>query len=81
MTQPDSPPPTARAVKAGRRPLLPSWRRDSLRTTLWLVPAVLVAGVIVLFLATYALDRAANTGSACPPGSKPRPAPTPAARS
>jgi uncharacterized membrane protein len=63
MTQPDSPPPTARAVKAGRRPLLPSWRRDSLRTTLWLVPAVLVAGVIVLFLVTYAIDRAAENGS------------------
>ena len=63
MTQPDSVRPTARAIRAGRRPLLPSWRRDSLRTTLWLVPAVLVAGVIVLFLATYALDRAANNGS------------------
>jgi uncharacterized membrane protein len=63
MTQPDSIRPTTRAITAGRRPLLPSWRRDSLRTTLWLVPAVLVAGVIVLFLATYALDRAANDGN------------------
>lgn len=62
MTQSDSVRPTARAIKAGRRPLLPSWRRDSLRTTLWLVPAVLVAGVIVLFLATYAIDRAADSG-------------------
>jgi uncharacterized membrane protein len=62
MTHPDSATPTSRAVKAGRRPLLPSWRRDSLRTTLWVVPAVLVAGVLVLFLVTYLIDRAALSG-------------------
>jgi uncharacterized membrane protein len=35
------------------------WRREALRTNLWLVPAVEVAGAVVLFAATYALDRAA----------------------
>ena len=62
MTQPDPATDTSRALKAGRRPLLPSWRRDSLRTTLWVIPAVLVAGVLVLFLITYLIDRAAVSG-------------------
>jgi len=62
MSQPDPVRPTTRAIKPGRRRLLPTWRRDSLRTTLWLVPAILVVGVIVLFLATYAIDRAAERG-------------------
>jgi uncharacterized membrane protein len=62
MTQPDSVRPTVRAIKVGRRPLLPSWRRDALRTTLWVIPAALVAAIIVLFLATYVIDRAANSG-------------------
>ncbi len=38
------------------------WRRDALRTNLWLVPAVEVAGAVVLFVGTYALDRAAFAG-------------------
>ena len=38
------------------------WRRDVLRTNLWLVPAVEVAGAGVLFAGTYALDRAAFAG-------------------
>ncbi len=62
MSQPDPVRPTTRAIRPGRRRLLPTWRRDSLRTTLWLVPAILVVGVIVLFLATYAIDRAAERG-------------------
>ena len=62
MSQPDPVRPTARAIRPGRRRLLPTWRRDSLRTTLWLVPAILVVGVIVLFFATYAIDRAAERG-------------------
>ena len=36
------------------------WRREVLRTNLWLVPAVEVAGAALLFAATYALDRAAS---------------------
>ncbi len=35
------------------------WRREVLRTNLWLVPAVEVVGAGLLFAATYALDRAA----------------------
>src|SRR5205085_9304584 len=38
-----------------RRPRLPSRRRESLRTTLWFVPAVLVAVAALVFLLTYAL--------------------------
>jgi len=36
----------------GRRPRLPSRRRESLRTTLWFVPAVLVAVAALAFLLT-----------------------------
>jgi uncharacterized membrane protein len=35
------------------------WRREVLRTNLWLVPAVEVVAAAVLFAGTYALDRAA----------------------
>jgi uncharacterized membrane protein len=38
------------------------WRRETLRTNLWLVPAVEVVGAIVLFVGTTALDRAAYHG-------------------
>jgi uncharacterized membrane protein len=38
------------------------WRRDALRTTLWLVPALQVVGAGLLFVATYAIDRAAYRG-------------------
>ena len=38
------------------------WRREIFRTNLWLVPAVEVAGAAVLFICTYALDRAAYDG-------------------
>jgi uncharacterized membrane protein len=51
-----------RAIRAGRRPLLPSWRRDALRTTLWVVPAGLVVLVVLVFPLTYALDRAVTRG-------------------
>jgi uncharacterized membrane protein len=49
--------------RLGRPPLLPSSRREALRTNLWLVPSLLVTGAIVLFGVTYALDRAALAGS------------------
>ena len=45
-----------------RRVRLPSWRRESLRTTLWLVPALCVAGAVVLFAITYAFDQAVYRG-------------------
>ncbi len=44
------------------------WRREVLRTNLWLVPAVEVVLAVVLFAATYALDRAAFAGGFRPPG-------------
>ena len=44
------------------------WRRDVLRTNLWLVPAVEVVAAGVLFAATYALDRAAFAGDFGLPG-------------
>jgi uncharacterized membrane protein len=46
------------------QPPLPSaWRREALRTNLWLVPTVEIAVAVVLFAGTYALDRAAYNGS------------------
>ena len=56
-----------RAIRAGRRPLLPSWRRDALRTTLWVVPAGLVILVVLVFPLTYALDRAVFRGDVSVP--------------
>ena len=38
------------------------WRREQLRTTLWLVPSVQVVLAGLLFAVTYALDRAAYGG-------------------
>jgi uncharacterized membrane protein len=43
-------------------------RREALRTNLWLVPAVEVIAAVVLFAATYALDRAAFAGDFRLPG-------------
>src|SRR6202034_206837 len=42
---------------------LPRWRREALRTTLWLAPAVLVTAFVILFIGTYLLDRAAYDGN------------------
>src|SRR5271163_782118 len=38
------------------------WRREALRTNLWIVPALETLAVILLFAATYAVDRAAYEG-------------------
>jgi uncharacterized membrane protein len=47
-----------------RRPSLPSaWRREALRTNLWLVPTIEIALAVALFAGTYALDRAAYDSS------------------
>ena len=40
-----------------------AWRREALRTNLWLVPMVEVLGAIGLYAATHAIDRAAYHGS------------------
>ena len=45
-----------------------SSRKDALRTTLWLVPAVLVVLVAILFAGTYLLDRAVYNGDLSLPG-------------
>jgi uncharacterized membrane protein len=44
------------------------WRREALRTNLWQVPAVEVVAAVILFAATYALDRAAFAGDFRLPG-------------
>lgn len=38
------------------------WRREQLRTNLWLVPIVQTLAVVLLFALTYAVDRAAYDG-------------------
>ncbi len=38
------------------------WRREALRTNLWVVPAIEAVVVLVLFICTYAVDRAAYHG-------------------
>ena len=48
--------------------LLPSWRRDALRTTLWFVPTILVVLAGALFCLTYLIDRAAAKGDLTLPG-------------
>ncbi len=46
-----------------RRTWLSEWRREELRTTLWLLPTVQVLVAAALFAATYAVDRAAYRGA------------------
>ncbi len=46
-----------------RIPLASAWRREALRTNLWLVPTLQIVFVVVLFAGTYALDRAAYDGT------------------
>jgi hypothetical protein len=46
------------------RPRLSDWRREALRTTLWLIPTALVVVAVVLFAGTLLLDRAAFRGTA-----------------
>jgi len=44
-------------------PLPSAWRREALRTNLWLVPTVEIVLAVALFAFTYTLDRAAYNGS------------------
>ncbi len=44
-------------------PLPSAWRREALRTNLWLVPTVEIALAVALFAGTHAIDRAAYDGS------------------
>ena len=50
-------PQPARVGKDRRQ--LPSWRWEELRTTLWVVPSVLIVVAAALFVATFAVDVAA----------------------
>lgn len=51
------------ATRLRRGERLPGWRWESLRTTLWLVPAVLVLLAVLMFLCTNALDHALDNDS------------------
>ena len=44
-------------------PLGSEWRREALRTNLWVVPMVEVIGAVALYAGTHALDQAAFRGS------------------
>jgi uncharacterized membrane protein len=46
-----------------RFPVPSAWRREALRTNLWLVPTVEIVLAVALFAATYAIDRAAYDGT------------------
>ena len=51
-----------------RLPRLSEWRRETMRTTLWLVPTVLVILAVGLFALTYSVDQAAYRGDLTLPG-------------
>ncbi len=60
---PSDQPSTSQPKPPPRRVLLPSaWRREILRTNLWLVPTVEVVLAAALFAVTYVIDRAAYNG-------------------
>jgi uncharacterized membrane protein len=46
----------------GHAYLEPDWRREALRTNLWVVPVLETLAVLVIFAASYAADRAAYDG-------------------
>lgn len=46
----------------------PGWRREALRTTLWVVPSAMVAAAVVASQVTYRLDLAMNSGTIATPG-------------
>ena len=50
-------PQPARIGKDRRK--LPSWRVEELRTTLWVVPSILVVAAVLLFVVTFEIDLAA----------------------
>ena len=46
-----------------RLDLRSEWRREALRTNLWLIPTLEIAGAVLLFVITVAVDRAAYNGT------------------
>ncbi len=51
--------PTDAVVGSDGQRRLPSWRREALRTTFWLVPTILVVVAGLLFAVTFEIDLAA----------------------
>lgn len=49
-------------MKFGHAYLEPDWRREALRTNLWVVPLLETLAACLLFAGTYALDRASYNG-------------------
>ncbi len=61
MTDPDAATSVDRPSEVHRpaRLRLPSWRRDALRTTFWVMPVLLICVAVILFLITFEIDLAA----------------------
>ena len=55
-------------MTARKRRSVPGWRGEALRTNLWVLPTLMVAGITLLFAATYGIDRAADAGRIQLPG-------------
>ncbi len=54
---------TPQPARAGKdRRQLPSWRWEELRTTLWVVPSILIVFSVLLFIVTFEIDLAAFHG-------------------
>ena len=54
---------TPQPARIGKdRRQLPSWRWEELRTTLWVVPSILIVVSVLLFVATFQVDVAADHG-------------------
>ena len=64
MTDPDTATSVGRPSEDTRpaRLRLPSWRRDALRTTFWVMPVLLICVAVILFLVTFEIDLAAYHG-------------------
>lgn len=52
----------ATALMPGHAYLASDWRKEALRTNLWVAPVALTATVLALFIGTYGIDRAAYAG-------------------
>ena len=61
-------PSRAARVLRGFPPRIPAWRREQLRTNLWVVPGAMVVAAIPLFLLTHTLDQAVFDGRFALPG-------------
>lgn len=59
MSQPLVPGPAPPRATVRARHRLPGWRREALRTTLWLVPLVMILVAGIIFAATISIDLAA----------------------